>query len=440
MSVELSAAVIEQVRTLAANEAEAMLRAAWQTIRQPEADLRQLEHGVRDRSLALGGRVLEQALTLTGNGYEGCSRGCECGRRQRFINHRAKRVVTLLGELTVRRAYYHCRHCHRACVPWDQRWDLKRTGFSPAFREALAWLSAETSFGMARTLMRQLCRVSISTQRLRELAEGCGEQLESFVAAVPPGAPPETMAARDFYTELDGTTIPLRDGWKEVKCAALFWARPGHDEQPPQREATTYLGRLSDAEEIGAAVDRALERLQAQRAARQAVVADGARWIWNQTQLHLPGAIQVVDWYHATEHLGQVARAVFGEGAPQVRPWVEICECELWEGQVEAVLEALNKLRPRGRAAREVVRKNRDYFSEHQERMRYDQFRQQGLFIGSGVVEGGACKHVVGRLKKAGMRWAPDGARRILNLRLCMLNDQWEDFQSWRRTSPAKAA
>lgn len=440
MSTELTAAVIEQVRGLAANEAEAMLRAAWQAVQDPQADLRQLEHGVRDRSLALGGRVLEQALTATGTGYQGSSRGCGCGERQRFVSHRAKRVVTLLGELTVRRAYYHCRRCQHGAVPWDQRWDLEATGFSPAFREALARLSAETSFGRARTLLRQLCRVSISTQRLRELAAACGEQLESFVPATPAAAPAEATDARDFYAELDGTTIPLREGWKEVKCAALFWARPGHADQPPQREATTYLGELTDAEQFGAAVERALDHLQAERAARRVMLGDGAPWIWNQAELRLPDATQVVDWYHATEHLGQVARAGFGEAAPEVRPWVEISECELWDGQVEAVLGMLDGLQPQGSQAREVMRKNRDYFSEHRERMRYDQFRQQGLFIGTGVVEGGTCKHMVGRLKRAGMRWAPDGARRILNLRLCLLNDQWEDFQSWRRASRAQAA
>jgi hypothetical protein len=440
MSAALSAELIEQVRRWAANEAEAMLRAAWQAVQDPEADLRQLEHGVRDRSLALGGRVLEQALALTGNGYQGCSRGCACGGRQRFVNHRPRRVVTLLGELTVRRAYYHCRRCGDGAVPWDQRWDLEGTGFSPAFREALAWLSAETSFGRARTLLRQLCRVSISTQRLRELAEACGEQLEGFVPAAQAAPPEQTRAAQDFYIELDGTTLPLREGWKEVKCAALFWARPGHEDRPPQRGTTTYLGRLTDAEQFGAAVHQTVEHLQADRAARQVMVGDGAPWIWNQAELRFPDARQVVDWYHATEHLGQVGRAGFGDTAPELRPWVEISECELWDGQVDAVLGAFDRLRPRGRAAREVVRKNRDYFSQHRERMRYDQFRQQGLFIGSGVVEGGTCKHVVGRLKRAGMRWAPDGARRILNLRLCILNDQWEDFQSWRRSSPARAA
>ncbi len=207
MSPEPSVELIEQIRTRAAHEAEAMLRAAWQAIQDPEVDLCQLEHGVRDQSLALGGRVLEQALALSGNGYQGGSRACPCGGRQRFVSHRAKRLVTLLGELTVRRAYYHCRGCQRGAVPWDQHWDVVGTGFSPAFREALAWLSAETSFGTARTLMQRLCRVSISTQRLRELAEDCGEQLESFVA---PPLPAPQAAARDLYTELDGTTLPLR--------------------------------------------------------------------------------------------------------------------------------------------------------------------------------------------------------------------------------------
>jgi len=170
-------------------------------------------------------------------------------------------------------------------------------------------------------------------------------------------------------------------------------------------------------------------------------LGDGAPWIWNLAALQDPAAIQIVDWYHATEHLGAVAQAAFGEDSPRVKPWVEARESELYVGQVETVRQSLQQLHPRRRAGREAVRTNLDYFHTHRERMRYDQFRAQGLFIGSGVVEGGACKHVVGaRLKRAGMRWSAPGVQRVLNLRLCLLNQQWEDFHRLRQQRLREAA
>jgi len=439
MSAPDLADVIEQVRTRAAAEAEAMVREAVTAMHADHADLRDLEQRLRERVLALGGGLLEQALALAGPGYEGSSRRCSCGGRQKFVGYRAKQIVTLLAPLTLRRAYYHCRQCHQGTVPLDHRWDVVGTGFSPAFREAVAWLTAELPFGRSAELLGQLCRVTISKQWVEQFTHTLGQQLETFPEP-PPAIAPVASDTPELYTEVDGTTIPLRQGWKEVKVAALFRAH-AKAEHPPQRGPTTYLAQLGTVEHFGARLWQTLERLPAEPARREVRLGDGAPWIWNLAALQAPGAIEIVDWYHATEHLWQVGRAAHGDDSPCVTPWVKARETELWEGRVSAVFKALRALEPRSVAGHDARRTNLEYFRTHRKRMHYNRFRTRGLFIGSGVVEGGGCKHAVGsRLKKAGMRWRPEGAQKTLRLRLCILNQQWEPFHRWRRELLQNAA
>ena len=439
MTAPIPTEVIEQLRTRAATEAEAIVREAVASMLGDAPDLRDLEQRIRERVLALGGSLLEQALALAGPGYDGASRGCRCGGRQKFVGYRSKQIVTLLAPLTLRRAYYHCRQCHQGTIPLDRRWDVVGTGFSPALREAVAWLTAELPFGRSAELLGRLCRVTISKQWVEQFTHTIGQELEAFPEPLP-AVDPLAAGTAELYTEIDGTTIPLRQGWKEVKVAALFHAQADTD-NAPQRGVTTYLAHLGAVEPFGARLWQALERLPAEPARREVRIGDGAPWIWNLAALQAPGAVEIVDWYHATEHLWQVGHAVYGDDSPLVAPWVKAREAELWEGQVESVRIALKALQPRRAAGREARRTHLEYFRTHRERMRYDRFRAQGLFIGSGVVEGGGCKHAVGaRLKKAGMRWSPEGAQNTLRLRLCILNQQWELFHCWRREQLRNAA
>jgi hypothetical protein len=142
-------------------------------------------------------------------------------------------------------------------------------------------------------------------------------------------------------------------------------------------------------------------------------------------ELHFPGAIQVVDWYHASERLWIAAHAAWGEGKPKARAWGKVSERLLRAGRVEDVLRRIARLRPTSAEAQEILRGAQGYFRNNAPRMRYQRFRRQGLFIGSGVVEAG-CKHIVGfRLKQSGMRWSLPGLRSILQLRLAVLNGDW---------------
>ena len=157
-------------------------------------------------------------------------------------------------------------------------------------------------------------------------------------------------------------------------------------------------------------------------------MGDGAPWIWGIAEEHFPGTIQIVDLYHAREHLADLSKVVYGPATVTAKGWAAARSEDLDAGEVERVVAAIGRLRPRGEQAKAEVRKARGYFQTNAERMRYARFRSHGLFIGSGVVEAG-CKTLVGRrLKQSGMRWTVRGANAILALRCAELSGRWEEF------------
>ena len=158
------------------------------------------------------------------------------------------------------------------------------------------------------------------------------------------------------------------------------------------------------------------------------VLGDGASWIWNLADFHFPQAVQIVDFYHALERLGEVTRSLWAEGAPEGKAWLAQCKTALYNGKVSCVLRSLKARAPRRKDLREILRKAIGYFQENRRRMRYDLFRANGYFIGSGIVEAG-CKHVIAkRFKQSGMRWSREGLLKLLHLRLCILNGDWDAF------------
>lgn len=159
-------------------------------------------------------------------------------------------------------------------------------------------------------------------------------------------------------------------------------------------------------------------------------LGDGAPANWSQFGLHFPQRVEVLDWYHAVEHLWAAARDRWGEDLAQMEAWVEARMRELWEGDVAAVLAGLRA----GGATSEV-----HYFETNRQRMRYGEYRARGYPLGSGTVES-ACKRVIGaRLKPAGMRWSKAGAQAVLNLRSHLLSGRWETIWPLTRPKPKPA-
>ena len=417
------AEMIERVRATAADEAERLLRDAMARLRRSPGALDTTETAIRDGVHRIGASLLAEAVASVGNGYEGASIPCACGARQKYMNDRERSVVSLLGEFRLKRAYYWCTSCSGSSAPLDEALSISHTEFSPAVRNGISLVGAEVAFGRGARLMEALTGIRISKRKHREISEATGARLG------PPKLPPPDESAdapdvEDLYMSTDGTMAPTLDAWREVKIGAIFEARCGPDGRP-ERTRTHYLGDVMNAEAFGWELYGAAEGMGLRQAKRAIVLGDGAAWIWNMADLHFPDAVQIVDWYHAAERLWGVANASFAEGSDEARDWVARCEKLLKASRVEALIDTLARLRKKKRKAAKTIDEAIGYYRNNADRMRYRTYVKRGFFIGSGVIEAG-CKHIVGqRLKQSGMRWALQGLRSILHLRLAVLNRQW---------------
>ena len=165
-------------------------------------------------------------------------------------------------------------------------------------------------------------------------------------------------------------------------------------------------------------------------------MGDGAEWIWNLAEQYFPGAVQIVDLYHARQHLWELARRLHPNDEGKQKAWIKVHQRRLLDkGKIEKLVGALRSIVSTNPEVGDKIRTEADYFERNAERMRYPKFRRQHLFVGSGVIEAG-CKTVIGsRLKQSGMFWTVWGANAIIALRCCHLNGRFEDYWESRRAA-----
>jgi len=217
---------------------------------------------------------------------------------------------------------------------------------------------------------------------------------------------------------------------REAKLGCIFTQTGVDAEGRPQRDAesTSYVGAIETSQEFGSRLYAEAERRGLTQAEAVIVLGDGAPWVWNLADEYFPTAVQIVDLYHARQHLANAAKLIFGSDSESPSQWLQARLKELDDGEVEAVIGALGRARPRDSAQQADLEREVNYFRNNTERMRYADFRQRAMFVGSGVVEAG-CKTVIGqRLKRSGMRWTVRGANAIIALRCLILSGRWESF------------
>jgi hypothetical protein len=146
---------------------------------------------------------------------------------------------------------------------------------------------------------------------------------------------------------------------------------------------------------------------------------------------------EILDFWHALEHAWTFARLRFGEDSVQADRWVHQIAEDLRAGKVQDVIAALKRLRPKTAELRQSLQSLIGYYSENAGRMRYDEYLRLGYGIGSGAVESAHKQVVHARLRQAGMRWSEAGARRLLALRLLLLNGDWALLDRMRMSSLA---
>jgi len=386
---------------------------------------------------------------------------CSCGQQAHYREQRSKSVLTAVGRVEVSRPYYLCQNCHAGQFPADVELDIENTEFSPGVRRMQAVVGQEMSFDHGRQQMKLLADLDVTTKAVQRIAEAIGENVaarerEEIQRAVQLDLPIVVGEPIPIlYVQMDGTGVPVvkketigRQGktegqpshTREAKLGCVYTQTHYDADGYPIRDpdSTTYTGAIETAEEFGKRIYLEAWKRGWSRAEKKVVIGDGAEWIWNLADLHFPGAVQIVDLYHARQHLWELARKLFPLDEANQKAWMKVHQKRLLDkGKIEKLVVALRSLSSDSPAVQEKIRIEADYFEKNAERMRYPKFRRQHLFVGSGVIEAG-CKTVIGsRLKQSGMFWTVPCANAILALRCSCINDRFEDY--WERRCAARS-
>ncbi len=417
-------------------------------------DLEASEMAIRTAMHQMGGVLLEKLLNSDGGGYRGAHLACSQGHAAEFVGYRDKEILTVVSSVEARRAYYHCPECQSGFAPKDKELDVVGSSFSPGVRRMMARVGAKEPFEQGRGDLEALAGVVVRTKQVERISVQLGQQVEAFCqrereAILSGKVTPLVPAVPILYIAIDGTGVPVvpretegRRGkdakgkakTREAKIGCLFTQTQQDDEGYPLRDenSTTYVGAIETAETFGGRIYAEAMRRGLRQAHKVVVLGDGGPWIWGIAAWHFHGAIEIVDLYHAREHLANLGKCIYGPTCKEAKQWAAARSQQLDRGDVEAVITSMKRLRPRQEQVQKEVRKAIDYFHTNRERMRYAQFRSQGLFVGSGVVEAG-CKTIIGqRLKQSGMRWTVDHANAIIALRCSQLSGRWEEFWEQR--------
>ncbi len=237
------------------------------------------------------------------------------------------------------------------------------------------------------------------------------------------GVEPSPKLSPDrLYIGIDGTGVPMRGGGtRESKTGIIYETKQVAGKTKVVR--AEYLATLERVDSFGEQVYARAFRRGVENARDVACLGDGASWIWRSFSHHHPAAVQILDYYHASEHLGTVAKAWYGEGTEAAKRWVKARQSDLLSDCVDSVIRSMRSWIPADDDAREIRRLNLKYFTDNKNRMRYASLAANSYHIGSGLVES-ACKTVVAmRLKQSGMRWSQGGAEAMLNLRSLLLTN-----------------
>jgi hypothetical protein len=417
----------------------------------------EIEQGMRELLQEVGRQSLQMILDAKGEAQER-EIPCDCGGTMHYVGRRPATVITVFGRVTYKRAYYSGCSCGKGKAPLDEELRLKPGAVTIGLSNLLSLAGIQFSFEESCAWLKEFLLFEVSENTVRQETERMGQLMTKMEREWMAQSQQEDWlqmrqrqnepAADTLYCAIDaakarteprtkaGQPKEPHEDWRDVKCLVWFEvedvpsaqhkardrSKITRQEVPRRAVRKQYACDITDSAQFGELLWATGCQRNADRCSRLVFLGDGAPWIWNLVQTHFPHAIQIVDWYHAEEHLENVARAAFAADVYQQQAWLENAKQALWQGQVEDVIQACQSLAE----GCEEAAKNVSYFSNHAERMRYNQFRQQGLTIGSGVVESGCKQIVTHRLKLPGAQWLVDGAIFTAKARAAWLSGQWQ--------------
>lgn len=389
----------------------------------------------------------------------GCGRRAEpvrcprCGQLMASVGVKRKTLRSILGEVPFARSLFVCESCGAARFPADEELGIENTAFTPGAQRMMSKAASRSTFAQAAEDLALYAGLRVTAKTVERCAEGIGREIgewmrhrdaqllrETRVCDTPAAADP---GAGVLYVEYDGTGVPIRraelagrkgkqkDGsarTREAKLGCVFTQTTFDEEGRPVRDpaSTTYVGAIESSDAFGKRIFAEALRRGLYRHPKVVLLTDGAHYNKSIAQTHFPGAIHIIDLYHASGHVHDLAVLLAPEKARDAleTQWKDLLDA----GDVEGLIQAAEGRLPRAGTRRKDALREIQYFRTYAESMRYGEFRAKGYFIGSGVIEAGCKTVIAARLKASGMFWSENGANAIIALRCCVCSGRFEQF------------
>lgn len=448
--MEFSTEMVEKMAEVMADEIARMIG--------PDASIMTIENGMREFLVQVGNRALGKYVSRVEAEPE-AQVVCSCGASAQRLVKREAKALSVFGKINYERQYYLCPACGRGQCPLDRRLGIEPGQVTPGLAKLLALAGVEVAFEEAGRWMEQFLLFRVSDNTIRKETERFGQlQAEREASWQVHSQDEQELQQRlrqngrrtgRLYASIDGAMAPLQGEWRELKSIAWYQVEPLQAYQTRrhhgrrvgeqgylQAQAISYHCQFQDAEQFGPFAWATGWKRGADLSEQLVFVCDGAQWIWKLVEHYFPGAVQIVDWYHASQYLSPIAETAGGQSSPAGLTWLENARSSLWDGRIADLIQDCHKIGHEYPQAQEAVHKAVTYFANNEKRMDYARFRAEGYLIGSGTIESG-CKQIVAlRLKRAGARWTESGAVKTAKARAAWLSGDWDILAAERAALP----
>lgn len=386
-----------------------------------------------------GARLLEQLLNDPGLPQP----QPELRSGEERAGYRSKMVLVNLGWMKLRRPYLYAPSRGAGRCPQDHAWGFVDSYSPEVLRLGCRAAALAGSYEAASQDLLTYAGLPIDARQLQRLVSQVAPVMNRWRQGQ--GPLPQGTAGEVMCIGTDGTGAPMRRRYlrgckgkkggrartREVKVGTVFTHRkPAGPDQRPERDygSTTYLAAIVSADDFGPLLRQEAIRRGMGSAQTVVFLGDGAVWVWKLARLNFPGAICILDYYHACEHLNRLSVALYGEGTALAQRRYRLWKKWLLKDKVADIITQAKADLPQITGTRKLAKVQIGYLERNRSKMLYQTFRTAGYFIGSGVVEAG-CKVVVGqRLKQSGMLWSRTGAEHLLAIRCALLSNWFENF------------
>jgi hypothetical protein len=297
-------------------------------------------------------------------------------------------------------------------------------------QEKMTYAGQLDCYNQCNEILSTFLNVEVNAMQVHRVTDTYGAMLEQQVMTEQSAE--EIMDVKNgeaVYAMVDGSMVLTRERkWAEAKLGRIFMSSAcmQTSENRGWIRDSLYEAYLGNHKTFTRRFEQKLDSY-ANLNENLIFITDGAVWIKNWISDAYPNATQVLDYYHACEHLCEFARDYFKEEEQQKNDWVELQKSLLYESQVEQVITNIESLPIKKKDIEKKRTELLQYYLSNKDRMDYKKYRTMGAgLIGSGAIESAHRNVIQKRMKQSGQRWTQKRAQNMLTLRCARLSDKWD--------------